>query len=461
MLVIEVETIETSDLGDRSYIAHDGSTAVVIDPQRDLDRLQVVLTRLGVSVGLVLETHVHNDYVSGGLVLARHSGARYVVAKGDDVDFEAVRVVDGDRLVAGSLTVDVVATPGHTDGHVAFVVGDLNDPAGEPVVFSGGCLLYGSVGRTDLVDPDRIDELTRAQYHSARRLAALLPDDAAIFPTHGFGSFCSSGNASGAKTSTIGQEKTANDALVVDDEQTFVDNLVAGLTAYPRYYAHMGARNRAGALPIDLSPPAAADPSELARRITDGEWVIDLRSRTAFAAHHLEGSVGIELGEQFATYVGWVIPWGTPVTLVGDSPGQVSDAQRQLVRIGIDRPAAAATGTIEELADGRPLGHFRRVSFQQLDEERRTAPGTVLDVRRDDERASSALPHSVHVPLHELLDQLQGLPPGRLWVHCASGFRASIAAGLLDRAGRDVVLVDDSYAAAEKLGLTEPTVPRP
>ncbi len=451
--MLEVLTVETSELGDRSYIAHDGKVAIVVDPQRDVDRLQAVLDEVGARVALVLETHLHNDYVSGGLTLATISGARYAVAAADEIAFDAVRVRDGDRIDVGDMVVEVVETPGHTDSHLAFIVRPTSQPDA-PVVFSGGCLLYGSVGRTDLVDPARTDELTRAQFHSARRLAGILPDEAAVFPTHGFGSFCSSGNSSGESSSTIGHQKSVNDALVIDDEQAFVEQLVAGLTSYPRYYAHMGARNRAGADPMDLSPPAQADPAELARRISAGEWVVDLRSRTAFAARHLEGSVGIELGQQFATYLGWVIPWGTPVTLIGDSIDQVADAQRQLVRIGIDRPAAHATGRIDDLADGRPVGDYPCADFEQVAKVLDSPDLVVLDVRLDDERAEGAVRNSLHVPLQDLFDRLDELSGRQSWIYCATGFRASVAASLLDRAGLDVVLIDDDYTRAEELGLT-------
>ena len=208
--MVNVEVLATDELGDRSYVAHDGQAAVVIDPQRDIDRVQSVLTELGLRCTLVLETHIHNDYVSGGLELAVRTGAAYVVAGTEEVAFDRRAVSDGDELAAGRMTVNVVATPGHTDGHLSYIV---SDQEGSPVVFSGGSLLFGSVGRTDLVDPDRVHELTRAQYRSARRLVALVPDDTALYPTHGFGSFCSAGAAVGDSSSTIGLERQRNDAL--------------------------------------------------------------------------------------------------------------------------------------------------------------------------------------------------------------------------------------------------------
>ncbi|HEY4422408.1 MAG TPA: rhodanese-like domain-containing protein [Pseudonocardia sp.] len=289
----------------------------------------------------------------------------------------------------------------------------------------------------------------------------LSADADAVYPTHGFGSFCSSGSATGGSGSTIGLERIRNDALTEDDEDTFVERLIAGLTAFPSYYAHMGARNRQGPGPADLSPVRPVEPAELRRRIEAGEWVVDLRKRTAYSAAHIAGSVGIELGQQFATYLGWLIPWGTPLTLVGESAEQIADAQRQLVRIGIDRPDGSAIGTPQSLAGPGEIRAYPRTTFDDLRAARNDTDVAVLDVRRDDERAGESIPGSTHIPMHALLNRLDELPGGQLWVHCASGFRASIAASLLDRLGRDVVLIDDDYHHAVELGLTAATQDKP
>lgn len=447
---MQVETIETPELGDRSYVvADDDGAALVIDPQRDLDRVEHLLAERGWRCVLVAETHLHNDYVSGGLELARRSGAMYAVAAEDTVAFDRRPVRDAEKLTVGTLTVTVLATPGHTQHHLSYLV---RDNAGASAVFTGGSLLYGSVGRTDLVAGDRTESLTRSQFRSARRLAEL-PEATEVFPTHGFGSMCSAGGSSGATASTIGAEKGVNMALTQTDEDRFVAELIAGLTAYPAYYAHMSGRNAEGGAPADLSPPELVNPDELAKRIAAGEWVVDLRDRTAFAAAHLTGSIGFALGPQFATYLGWVIPWGIALTLIAESPEQVSDAQRQLVRIGIDRPAGAATGGIDQLAAATEIRGYPRVTFADLAAKLEQEAVVVLDVRRDDERASGGIAGSRHIPLHSLLGRLEEVPVGELWVHCAAGFRASIAASLLDRAGRDVVLIDDDWAHADGAGL--------
>lgn len=443
---MRVDIIETPDLGDRSYIVSDDTSAVVIDPQRDLDRVESVLAERGVPVVFVLETHVHNDYVTGGYALAQKTGARYVLNAADEVAFERHGVRDGDELTAGSMTIKALETPGHTKTHLSYVVSNGD---GTPAVFTGGSLLYGSVGRTDLLGEHLTDELTRKQWHSARRLADELPDETPVYPTHGFGSFCSSGSSTGGSDSTIGNEKKRNDALVEQDEQAFVDKLVAGLTGYPAYYVHMGPRNAAGPSEADLSPITPVDPAELGRRISEGEWVVDLRDKKAYAGRHLAGTVSIGLSKQFSTYVGWVLPYDSALTLIGESPDDVAQAQRMLVRIGIERPAGAATGEVEELADGVKVRSFRVADFEEA-----AAAGEVqiLDVRRDDERSDGGIAGSLHVPLDQLPDRISELPPDELWVHCASGYRASIAASILDRAAHPVVLIDDEFDNAAKAG---------
>ena len=448
--MVQVEVVETSELGDRSYVAHDGATALVVDPQRDVDRLERIIADKAPRLAAVAETHIHNDYVTGGLELARRTGADYLISADDDVSFDRRPVRDGQELEYGGLRVRLVHTPGHTFHHLSYVVTGDDDDA--PAVFTGGSLLYGSVGRTDLLGQDKADELTRHQFRSARRLDELLEDDARIFPTHGFGSFCSAGSASGADSSTMGEERKANEALTTSDEDEFVEQLMANLTAYPSYYAHMGPLNAAGPAAPDLSPPREVDRAHLRQSIESGDWVVDLRNRRAYAVGHVSGTIGIELGsEQFSTYVGWLMPWGTPLTLIGTDADEVATAQRQLVRIGIERFAGATTAPVEQLLDGHPED-YRRVEFADVND---GVDATILDVRQDDERAESAIPGSAHVPIHELLTRMEELPKdSTLWVHCATGFRASIAASLLQRADYDVVLIDDDYTKAGELGLT-------
>jgi len=440
----QVVTIETTGLGDRSYLVHDGEHAAVIDPQRDIDRVLAAAQAAAVRITCVLETHIHNDYVTGGLALARAAGADYVMAAAEDVTFDRMPAGDGDQFRAGRLTLTAMATPGHTPGHLSYVL--RHDQGGPVAVFTGGSMLFGAVGRTDLIGPDQTRDLTRAQYRSVRRLAGELPDPVAVYPTHGFGSFCSATPTSGT-ASTIGAERASNIALT-SDEESFVRDLIAGLVAYPRYYAQMGEANRRGPAAPDLTAPPMADAGELQQRIQAREWVVDLRQRGAFAGAHLAGSISVELGDPFATYLGWTMAWGTPLTLIGSSAAQVAQAQRELARIGI-APAAAAT---DYLSAG-PLSNYPVSDFAGLAARWRAGGKVVLDVRRRDEWQAGHLAGAVHIPFWELEGRTGEVPAGEVWVHCASGFRASIASSLLDRAGRRVVHVDDDWDRAARLGL--------
>lgn len=448
----DILTIETTSLGDRSYLATDGQVAVVVDPQRDIDRVLHLADAHGLRITHVLETHIHNDYVTGGYQLARRTGAVYAVNAADPVEFERTAVRDGDVLeVSDTLRVRVIATPGHTFTHLAYVLEDDGVPA---AVFTGGSLLYGSTGRPDLLGHEHAHALARHQHASAHRLVELLPGSTPVYPTHGFGSFCAATQTEGS-SSTIGVEATRNPALTLDLD-AFIENTLAGLDAFPAYYAHMAPTNAAGPAPVDLSAPQTADAAELRRRIDDGEWVIDLRIRTAFARGHVRGTYNFGADGQWVTYLGWLIPWGTPVTLLGATAQDVADAQRELVRIGIDRPAAAATGRPEDWAGGEPLVTYRQVRFGGL-KERLEQHGedrvVVLDVRRRGEWREGHLPGAVNIPVHELLGRLDDVPPGQVWVHCAAGYRASIATSILLAAGRDVVAVNDSFTNAARAGL--------
>ncbi|MBK3645417.1 MBL fold metallo-hydrolase [Streptomyces sp. MBT33] len=445
-----VDTIEVAGLGNRSYLAGGERTAVAVDPPRDVDRVIAAAARRGVRISHVVETHVHNDYVTGGLELARLTGADYLVPAGARVSFARIPVRDGDVTALDTgLRLRALATPGHTPHHTSYV---LEENGTAIAVFTGGSLLIGTVGRPDLVEPRLTEGLARAQHASARRLAAELPDETAVLPTHGFGSFCSSTQSAGGDT-TIGKEKVSNEALTRDVD-VFVADLLAGLDDVPAYYTHMGPANAAGPAPVDLTPPAVADAEEIAARLAVGEWVVDLRNRVAFAQGHVAGSFNFEAEGQLATYLAWLIPWGKPVTLLAESPEQLAAAQRELVRVGIDRPAAAATGgPADWLREGEAPAAFARATFADL--AARSGEAVVLvDVRRASERSDGYVEGSVHIPIHALPRRLGEIPEGEVWVHCAGGMRAAIAASLLDAAGRDVVAVDDSFDEAGKAGLT-------
>ncbi|GGR74436.1 MBL fold metallo-hydrolase [Micromonospora fulviviridis] len=375
--------------------------------------------------------------------------------------FDRVPVADGDVVaVSDTLRLRVIATPGHTFHHLSYVLDEAADGGWRPAgVFTGGSLLFGTTGRTDLLGKEHAHELAHHQHASAKRLADLLPAGTQVWPTHGFGSFCSASQAD-ATDSTIGREKSTNPVLRLAADE-FVTETLTGLDAYPAYYAHMGVANTAGPAPVDLTPVTRADPTELRQRITAGQWVVDLRHRTAYATTHLAGTVSLGLDGPMSTWLGWLIDWGTPVTLLADTPQQVADAQRELARIGIDRPAARATGEPERWAtEPAQLRQLPMADFPALAAARAGNPpahlpaaDVVLDVRMTNEWNTAHIAGAVHIPLSDLPKRLGDVPPGTIWVHCGSGYRATAGASLLANAGRHVVVINDTFDHAQSAGV--------
>ena len=456
MTDLDVVSIETPNLGDRSYVVGRGNSAIVIDPQRDIDRVQEVLDSKGWSASHVLETHFHNDYVSGGLELARVLDAEYVVPDGMETSFTARKVNDKDELDSDTGLIRVLHTPGHTPNHISFA---LNIGGVDQALFTGGSMLFGSVGRPDLLGPALTEPLARAQWASMRRIADDVTRSAQVYPTHGFGSFCSA-TATVGNASTVAEQMLTNPAFGVD-EDTFVAELIDGLDAFPAYYAHMGPANQAGAGPIDLSLPERATPEDIARRIARGEWVVDLRHRRVFANDHLKGSLSFDVHGNAVTYLGWMIEWGTPITLLGADVAEVQEMQRELVRIGIDRPAAFATGDPSDwTSGGAPLSSYPRRTHVDMAAALAADPElAMLDLRRKSETENGFVRGAKLVPLHDLEKEkpevvawakAQSKP---VWIYCGSGFRASIGASVLEAAGVDVIHVDDDFGNAATAGL--------
>ncbi len=441
----EIATISTPELGDRSYVLMIDDRAAVIDPQRDIDRVIALLDKHRVTLDLVLETHIHNDYVTGGYALANEMGAVYAVSGRDDVSFARRAVGAGDRLDLGSAAVWVLDTPGHTPNHLAYVFANGETPL---AVFTGGSLLYGTVGRTDLITPELTEPLTRSQYRSVVGLLRDLDGEVPVYPTHGFGSFCASGESSNATASTIAIERTSNLAATAIDEDAFVATVMSGLGPYPSYYSHMAPLNRGGPPALQLEDLPRPTPTELTERVEAGQWVIDVRDRREFAAAHLPGTLSYELLDSMATYLGWTKPWKAPLTILGAEQSQVDAARVTLGRIGIAAEAAAADD-IEALGD-----RFSSYAVATWDDVAASAPPTILDTRQEDEFDEGHLEGALNIPLQDTLARMNELPGGEVWVHCRTGHRAGIVASMLDRAGREVVLIDDDISRARSAGLT-------
>ena len=441
-MTIEIINVDTPTLGDRGYIAHDGKTALVVDPQRDIDRVEQVLSDRSLALGAVVETHMHNDYVSGGLVLARKYQAKYITSADDPVSFGRVAARDLEEFSIGNFGIKALHTPGHTFTHLSYI---LMDQQGKSTgIFTGGSMLHGSTGRPDLLGPEHATRLAQLQYASAHRIASLLEDPTPIFPTHGFGSFCAATSTSG-DSSTIQEEKKSNPALQLSVER-FVSETLAGLDVYPAYYKHMGPANIAGPGEIDLSELPRLSTDELLKRIAGDDWVVDLRDKDLWAKSHLPGTTNFGVNGSFATYLGWLFPYEKELVLISNKASDFSLAQRELVRIGIDRPSASYLG---EMSDFSEVLATDVVEFKDVPQALTDSEIAVLDVRRNSERRASHIVGSLHIPLHELSTRMSELSKEKTyWVHCAGAYRASIAASIVQNAGFNVVLINESYDKA-------------
>ncbi len=357
---MRVETVRTEGLGDSTHVLIHEGLAVVVDPQRDIDRFERVLDHEDADLRMVIETHLHNDYISGGLAMSRQTGAELLMPAGAAPVFRHRPAFHQEDIDLGSLTIRPIHTPGHTPEHTSYLV---VFEGREQALFSGGCLLVGTAGRTDLLGEERAESLARLQYGSVVRLADL-PDHVDLFPTHGAGSFCTSSGA-GDVTSTIGAEKKTNPVLLYEDEDAFVKGQLANLVPYPAYYRHMGPMNLRGVDEADLSVPEV-------ETIPQGVTVVDARPMQRYATGHLPGALGIELRDSFGTWVGWLTEHNTPLVLVMDTDQDTEEAMRQLARIGYDDVRGvvrhpAGDGVAFEVADVRQFADAARSGAQILD----------------------------------------------------------------------------------------------
>jgi len=439
---LRVVPFEVPGLGNRTYIAGGDGYAFVVDPPRDADSLLGFAADHGWVITHVIETHIHNDYVSGGYEVARRTDAEYIVPAQSALLCAAREVADGDQFEVGCETVRAVRTPGHTPTSTSYVLAIDN---ADVAVFTGGGLLYNGVGRTDLFGADRADELARAQWHSAHRLSALSPATT-VLPTHGFGSFCSVGESGFTERTVAGLQRT--NQVFLEDEDVFVQRLLASQGPYPSYFNEMAAINRQGTRDHSMPAPQMVPLVELATRAANGEWVLDLRHRHDFARSHIPGSISFDSSGAYVSYIGWLLPWQSPIHLIAADQGVLDTAIGELARIGIESVESAAFWGDGSLSSDQLLsGEYadaRRLRGA-LDDDRELR---VLDVRLPAECVRGTIAGELAIPVHELLDRMDEIARwsgGReVWVYCASGFRAAVAASMLARAGMPAVAVDGS-----------------
>lgn len=442
--VLAPEIVVDDALGNSSYIVDIGEgRALVVDPARDPSPYLALADDRGLEISFVAETHLHADFVTGSRELALR-GAEVLASAAGRVEFPHTGVHGGDEVDLGGLRLRALATPGHTPEHLAYLLCDRDVPI---ALFSGGSLIVGAVARTDLISPERTEELARSLWRSLQDTILTLPDELPVFPTHGAGSFCTA-SPGGERVTTIGREKATNPLLAAPDEDSFVAQLLGGLGTYPTYFRTLREVNRRGPVTYGSFPELPSlELAELHRRVGQGAVLIDARPISEFAAGHVPGSLSIALRAQFGSWLGWLTERDRALAFVLNQSQDRAELVRQCLTIGYENIAGELAGGIETwTAAGLPVNRIPLLPPERIDR------GLVLDVRQRIEFEAGHIPGSVHVELGSLPSHLGDIPDGAVTVMCGHGERAATAASLLARVGRVGVTVlaggPDELAAA-------------
>ncbi|TQF74210.1 MBL fold metallo-hydrolase [Rhodococcus spelaei] len=423
-------------LGNSTYLLDVGQgRALVLDPERDLRQVRAEAERRNLRIAYAVETHLHADFISGAHELAAVDGAVVLAPDVGPRGFEVTALADGDTVDLGAFTLEALFTPGHSPEHLSYLL-----RAGDRLlgVFTGGSLMVGTAGRTDLVSPDRTVPLARAQYRSLQKLMEL-PDGTPVWPTHGAGSFCSS-TLTGERVSTIGRERATNPLLQVAGEDEFVAALLGSLGTFPDYFLRLGEINHKGPAVLGATPTlptlTAGDVRDL---IADGAQVVDTREATDYAAGHLPGALSITLRPVFATWFGWLVDPNRPVVIVRAADQDPDDIAWETAKVGFDSLAGELDGGMFAWPDDE----VATVALLDADHLAATDPVTVLDVRQRGEFTTGHLPGALHIELGALSRHLNQVPGRPVVVMCGHGERAMGAASILEQAGhRDVRVLD-------------------
>jgi DMSO/TMAO reductase YedYZ molybdopterin-dependent catalytic subunit/rhodanese-related sulfurtransferase/glyoxylase-like metal-dependent hydrolase (beta-lactamase superfamily II) len=433
-------------LSHASYLVGDETTgrAVVVDPRRDVDVYLDEASAKGLTIERVIETHVHADFLSGHLELAAKTGAAISYGAGADVEFEIEPLADRQRLSLGEVSIEILATPGHTPESICVVVYEHEDDVVPYGVLTGDTLFVGDVGRPDLLSSAggdlSADTLARRLFHSLHDKLLRLPDVTRVFPAHGAGSSCGK-QLSSETSSTLGEQRRLNYALKAMSEDQFVAVITEGQPSQPRYFQFDAQQNRAVRPLLDDEPPPALTVDEVLCRQSEGAVLLDAREPADFAAGHLRGAVNVGLQGRYAEWAAAVLTPDQEIVLVGD-PAIAVEAKVRLGRVGYDRVA----GQLDDLAGvfaarAQLVEASSRLTIEQLAELRGLDPDLqVVDVRNPGETAEGTLPDAREIPLAVLVDSIAGLDRARpVLVYCASGYRSQVAASMLRAAGFDDV----------------------
>jgi len=426
-------------LAHASYLIGSEGKAVVVDPQRDTAIYIEEAAQRGLQIVAVIETHLHADFVSGHVELAKRTGARVYIGAESGATFEHVPVRNGEELEIGRVRLTFLETPGHTIEGICVLVTDLERGEQPFAILTGDTLFNGDVGRPDLSPRHTPRELAGMLYDSLHSKILTLPDELLVYPAHGAGSLC--GKQMGSElVTTLGMQRQTNYALRAKSRDEFIELITAGLPERPDYFSRDAEMNRAGAVPLEELPALRAlTPEAVQAEVAGGAIVLDVRPATNFLAAHVPSSVNIGLGGQFASWAGAILGLDSKLILVAEDDAQIEEARTRLARVGIDNLVGyLRRGVIAWEEAGLPLERIPEITAEELAAKRSCeTPGPeILDVRNPGEWDSGHIDGARNVPLGQLGRRLSGLDSDCDWVvHCQGGYRSAIAASLLKRAG--------------------------
>lgn len=432
-------------LAHASYMIGDEitKTAVVVDPQRDIDQYLQEAQLHGWNIRYVFLTHFHADFLAGHLELKRQTGAQICLGAKAQTDFPIKTFKDGEILEFGSVRIQVLETPGHTPESISLAIYDLNTSQTRPhSILTGDTLFIGDVGRPDLMASvgASAQELGEQLYHSLREKLMPLPDETLVYPAHGAGSMCGK-NLSNETVSTLGKQRWENYALQPMTKEAFVGLVTADQPEAPAYFGYDAQMNREAHRTLEEVIKKSLRSLSLATVLQyqqQGGQVVDVRNAVDYAGGHLKGSLNIGLAGKFATWAGTLLDPKRPIVIITE-PFKERETIQRLGRIGFDRVVGYLDGGMQALAQ-RPdlLQKGQRISVQAFAELLETShPPLVLDVRTEKEWEAGHIHQSLNIPLSHLAEQIHRVPEETpLVVHCASGYRSSTAMGILEQAGR-------------------------
>lgn len=442
-------------LAHASYMIGSDGEAAVVDPQRDVEIYLAAAAERGLKIRHIFETHLHADFVSGHVELARRTGADIYIGARAGAEFPHVPLSDAFELRMGRVRIDVMETPGHTPESCCLVVTDEEKRSTPFAVLTGDTLFIGDVGRPDLSPNHTSQQLAGMLYDSLHVKLLRLPDDVLVYPAHGAGSLCGR-NMRAERFSTIGTERMTNYALQIKDRDEFIRQMTANLPARPEYFFQDAQINRRGAPALgDLPPVAAISPAELECLLEQDVFALDVRPVGDFAKAHVPGSVNIALSGQFASWAASVLGLNARPVLIAEMPQQYEEARVRLARVGIEEVSGYLEGGVAAWRDaGLPLASLPELTVQELERRLGESKLALLDVRREPEWQAGHIAGAAWWPL----DRFNVSPPDvdpdmPLAVHCQSGYRSVIACSLLRRAGlKNVINVVGGFAEWAKAG---------